>query len=594
MGILDAPPVPYSWVTKGAKPVIVDTDWWTDTGDISGLRAAFNLEKLGAITIEAITINVTYSRLPESVDAFAVWDGRPNIPIGKSYTSHTPTGTPPTYPAAFANGYPHDIGLDDVPDAVTVMRRVLAAATEPVHITAIGYLNNVADLITSPADDISDLTGAELIEANETVLWAAAGRFPSGDENNLNRTTTAAAAGDAVARTWPGTLYWFGAELGDYAMGGGSLRTTYPDDLLWTGFYNQLRYYGRPSWDNMCITACALDQIDSGEYTTVRGTCTVNSTTGANTWVSSSSGPHYYLVKAHSDYYYECQQAALMIPPAPHAAITTGVVAPTLPTIPKYGLLVSQNGRSNPLDASRITTRATRPSRSIDDADLLMHFHADDLGNWNDGSTLAVWQDRTCKHSARQTTSSAKPTYTANAGGKKCVSFFGDDAFVTDYMVSPTAYTIYASVYFSSVPAAAQTICSWDMQNLGGTYPPKHGKLTMTSAGKPSAVRFEQLSGYTDTAASAISSGTWYVLTARFDPVTAKVEIFVNGTGTGGTSIGGGTFYANGGLWIPFTIGARYADNITSEPLSGKIHELRVYSIAHTAGQISSVVSAMA
>lgn len=593
MGILDTPPVPYSWVTKGAKPVILDTDWWTDTGDISAARAATNLEKLGAISLEAVTINVTYSRLPESLDAFLKWDGRPFVPIGKSYTSHTPTGTAPTYPAAFANGYAHDIGLDDVPDAVTVMRTVLAAATQPVHIVAIGYLNNVADLLTSPADDISDLTGAELVEANETVLWVAAGRFPSGDENNLNRTTIASAAGDAVARTWPSTLYWFGAEIGDYAMSGAVLRSTYPDDLLWIGYYNQLRHYGRPSWDNMCLTACALDQIASGEYTTVRGTCTVNPSTGANSWVSSSSGPHYYLVKAKSDYYYEVQQAALMVPPNPQTTIVSGATMPHLPSVPKFGLLVSQNGRRNPLDASATVNKSRRASRSVDDDDLLAHFHADDLSNWNDSSTLAVWQDRTNKWTARQiATSGQRPTYKASIGSKTAVGFFGTAMMTTDPMVTPTAFTLYATVRFSSVPASQQSVVSWDNQNTGGTYPPKAGRLVVTSAGKPAAIRYEQLGGITDTAASALSSNTWYVLACRFDPVTAKAEVFVNGAGTGGTALTGDTYYANGGLWVPLTLGSRYSDAL-NEALNGYVHEIRVYSVAHSNAQVSAVTTAM-
>lgn len=574
------------------RPVIIDTDWWTDTSDIAGLRSATVLEQMGAIDIKAVTIDVTYSTLPSSLDAFLVWDNRRRVPIGKSHTSHTPSGTPPTYPAAFDTGYDHDVALSQVPDAVTLMRQVIAASEVPVHIVAIGYLNNIADLLESEADDASDLTGAELVAENGTVLWAAAGIFPSGEENNLTRTATASAAGATVATTWPSTLYWFGAEIGAYAMSGGILRTTYPDDLLWVGYYNQQRYYGRPSWDNMCITACALDQIASGEYTTVRGTCTVNPSTGANTWVTSADGPHYYLVKAHSDYYYECQQAALMVPPYPRTTKVTGAVMPTFPQQVAAGAITQRDGADVPLEPTRLVR--VRREATTDDPDLLMHFHADDLAAYTTGTNFPVWNDRQGNFAAKQIgTTDARPQFRTGIGGKNVVSFFGGDGLITDPMVSPSAFTLYAWVYFVTVPSAAMTIATWETQNTGGTYPPKHGRLIINASGKPAALRFEQLSAITDTAADAISSTTWTKLAYRYDPATAKAEVFVDGVGTGGTALSGGTFYANGALWVPFTIGGRYSDNLSSEPLNSNIHEMRVYSVAHSNAEITAVLADM-
>ena len=79
----------------------------------------------------------------------------------------------------------------------------------------------------------------------------------------------------------------------------------------------------------------------------------------------------------------------------------------------------------------------------------------------------------------------------------------------------------------------------------------------------------------------------------RFSKTTQKVEVLVNGTGTGGTSIGAAS-YANSGLYVPMTIGGRYYDASNVEMLNGSIRELRFYNVGHSDVQVAAVVAAMA
>lgn len=566
----------------GAVPVIIDTDWWTDASDITGLRVALSLERMGALDIRAVVLNCTVNTGPASVDALMVNDGHRWCPIGKSHTEHIPDGSPP-FQSAMQQDYAHDIGLEDqVPSALTVMRQVLADAESPVDIVAIGYCNNMADLMNSPADEISDLTGMEMIEQKVGTLWCISGAYPTGSENNFNRTEIARTTAADMCDNWPGTIVFMGFEVGDYIMSGGQLRTTHPDDIASRGLILQGAQFGRPSWDGLGVYLCAYGATASG-YSLVRGTNVVNPSTGANTFTPSSSGPHYYVVKTQSDQWYAEQQAPLIYPDGTADAAETGVQ-------------VYREGRWQAADASRRAVGQIAVREFGDDGTLVAHWHADDLNGWSNGSAFAHWPDRTGRYTARRTSPSAsRPGYYSSVGGKTAVLFDGsNDSLITDYMIAtPRDFTVYAMVRTTFVPASQICIFAWDSLNLGASYPPRQARLVLNSSGKPAALRHVLHTATTDTAASAISANTWTNVAMRFSKSTQKIEVLVNGTGTGGTSVGAAS-YANSGLRLPMTIGARYFDDLVVEMWNGYIHELRVYNVGHSDVQVAAVVAEMA
>lgn len=565
-----------------AVPVIIDTDWWTDTSDVTGLRVATSLERMGKLDIRAVVINCTFATSVPSVDALMYNDGHRWCPIGKSSTSHVPDGSPP-FQSGMHQNYPHDLGLEDqAPSALTVMRQVLEDADRPVDIVAIGYCNNLADLMNSPADAISDLTGMEMIEQKVGTLWCISGAYPTGSENNFNRTELAKTTAADVCANWPGPLIFMGFEVGEYIMSGGQLRSTNTSDPVAVALVDQGNQYGRPSWDGLGIYACAYGVTASG-YTLVRGTNVVSASTGANTFTPSANGPHYYMVKAESDQYYAEQMAPLIYATATADDSETGVQ-------------VWRDGMWQAADASKRALGSVSARAFGSDETLVAHWHAADLAGWNDGSAMAHWPDRTGRYTARQTATSAnRPLFRTSVGGRAAVTFDGsNDSMVTDFLAaSPRDWTVYALVYFASVPSAQQTIFSLDSLSLGGLYPPKAGRLVINSSGKPAGLRFANITGYTDTAASAISGTTWTNVAMRFSKTTQKVEVLVNGTGTGGTSIGAAS-YANSGLYVPMTIGGRYYDASNVEMLNGSIRELRFYNVGHSDVQVAAVVAAMA
>ena len=79
---------------------------------------------------------------------------------------------------------------DEVEDAVTVLRSTLASAEDySVVVVSLGFMTNIANLLSSPADQISDLTGRQLVEQKVSSVFIMGGVYPATDifsEFNFN------------------------------------------------------------------------------------------------------------------------------------------------------------------------------------------------------------------------------------------------------------------------------------------------------------------------------------------------------------------------------------------------------------------------
>lgn len=75
--------------------------------------------------------------------------------------------------------FPNDLDADKAPDAVELLRKLLAAEPDgSVTLVQVGFFSNLADLLDTPADSLSPLTGRQLIERKVKLLSVMAGAFP--------------------------------------------------------------------------------------------------------------------------------------------------------------------------------------------------------------------------------------------------------------------------------------------------------------------------------------------------------------------------------------------------------------------------------
>jgi hypothetical protein len=281
----------------GPVPLIIDTDIFSDAGDVGALATAFGLQLRGEAKVVGIAVNTRTSRpdvatnSSKCVAAVAQFYGAATVPIGSDTPMDgTATNTLDFIGPCAAKASPSTPAPDT---AVDMYRRALAAQPNAsVVIASIGYTENLAALLASPADAVSPLTGCALVTQKVRSLVIMAGTYPSGSgENNLIGNPTAA---QTVADGWPTKVVWSGSEVGDAVHTGNTVSTVHPTNSPVRVAYEA--FIGRGSWiDSYDLTAVyhAIRPDDTLLTEVGPGTNAVTST-GANAF-TTGAGNQYYL-----------------------------------------------------------------------------------------------------------------------------------------------------------------------------------------------------------------------------------------------------------------------------------------------------------
>lgn len=163
-------------------PVIFDTDISGDVDDVLALAMLHALADRKECELKAVTISKINPLTAPFVDAVNTFYGRGDIPIGVTRDAQKRDSKYLTL-VKTKDGrefrYPHDLlSSDNAPDAVAVLRRALAEAQDKsVVLIQVGLAANLAELVESEADEISPLTGKELIRQKVRLTSVMAGAF---------------------------------------------------------------------------------------------------------------------------------------------------------------------------------------------------------------------------------------------------------------------------------------------------------------------------------------------------------------------------------------------------------------------------------
>ena len=207
-----------------AEPVqvIFDADMDSDCDDVGALAVLHALADLGEVDILATVASSQNEWTPASIDAINSFYGRGDLPIGCPKGRGTQKKS--KYAAPIAKRFPQDMGTKNIPDAMDVYRRVLAAQPDrSVVIVTVGYLTNMADLLRLPAGDNLP-AGRELIEKKVKRWVCMGGNFigrPAVDDmklSNNNFSYDRQAALFAIPN-WPVPLTFVGREIGSVPSG---------------------------------------------------------------------------------------------------------------------------------------------------------------------------------------------------------------------------------------------------------------------------------------------------------------------------------------------------------------------------------------
>ena len=298
---------------RGPKPVIFDTDWWTDVDDACAVRLLLDAEREGKVGVLGICISAVNGTSAKSLDSFLHHEGRFELPIGADVEALDFNGEP-CYHQLIIDECNDPLARDNdgCTDCVAFYRQLLASSKKKVDIIAVGYPNALAGLLESTPDDISRLDGRRLVERKVGHLWMMAGNYPEGKENNFCRIQRSRDAGALVCSDWPTDITFLGHEVGIQVVAGGGLPE---DDLLHKVLAAHGSSAGRFAWDPMTTQlAISGDAVTEG-FSLVRGWNRVDPESGANIFVEDPEGPHSYVVMTQPAEWYAERINALLARP---------------------------------------------------------------------------------------------------------------------------------------------------------------------------------------------------------------------------------------------------------------------------------------
>lgn len=285
--------------------IIFDTDMGNDVDDALALDMLYKYVDQERISLLGISTTKRSPHCAEYIDIMNTWYGYPDIPIGvvingsdkadddkfvRAVCEMEIDGKP-----AFARSINDYASL---PSSVSLYRKILASQEDhSVDIISVGFSTNLAQLLDSPGDTYSPLTGKELVAKKVKSLSAMLGNFRDANfpEFNVNCDIPAA---QKVVNEWPTPIVVSPFEVGESILYPAS---SIQNDFTWKepnpmveGYKAYLEMpYDRPTWDLTSV----LYVVEHGKGffdESVAGTVTINEN-GYSQFTPGEDGRHIYL-----------------------------------------------------------------------------------------------------------------------------------------------------------------------------------------------------------------------------------------------------------------------------------------------------------
>lgn len=323
----------FSTVASSSAPVrlIYDTDMQTDCDDVAALGVLHALADRGEVEILATMVCVLNSWAAPCTDAINTFYGRPHLPLGQLKGSGVNLNS--TYTKGIAENFPQDTGsAAQAADAAIAYRQILAnEADQSVVILSVGYMTNLARLMNSPADAISPLTGAQLIQQKVKLWICMGGNFPNDAANgsNVNFRRDPATVIDCVAH-WSGPIVFVGREIGHNMRAGARLSQTPASNPVRRAYE---LFFGGAVRDQHCADIAAVLYAVRGlaDYWDMQSTGSVQFTgTDARfNWAATPDlAQEYLLAKMSPTIIQELLEDLMITPPGGQTRPTAAIVAP--------------------------------------------------------------------------------------------------------------------------------------------------------------------------------------------------------------------------------------------------------------------------
>lgn len=243
---------------EGPHKVIIETDMGNDIDDAIALAVALNAVNNGEMELLAVGCHKMSETPARYVDIVNTYYGQPQVESAMSLTPVKEFSSYEDYTnKPCAMGFPESKG-GVYPEPVALYRKILAEAEDgSISFVSLGFGTTLAQLLDSPADDISPLTGKELVAKKARTLSIMAGSYGEKKRAEYNVVNDIPAMKKVFAE-WPGEIVQNPFEIGKQVMFPGSVME---QNLGYEGLqpvvegyklYRQMPY-DRPSWDILSV-----------------------------------------------------------------------------------------------------------------------------------------------------------------------------------------------------------------------------------------------------------------------------------------------------------------------------------------------------
>lgn len=240
------------------KKIILDTDLGSDCDDCGALSLLHNLKKEGKCNILAVMCNMADEYSPVAVKSINSWFGNGEIPIAQTNGNiFKGADRVRVYTKYLAEEYLASNPKPHIHDVVALYRQLLAA-NKDVSIISVGFLNNIAELLKSTPDNISPLSGIELVNNSVSKIYIMGGNFSKDEQFAEYNILTDIQSAKTVSQKCPVPIVYLGWEVGKCVFTGHTLWNGSPDNPvkkayeIYAKHYNKTKPDGtfdRMSWD---------------------------------------------------------------------------------------------------------------------------------------------------------------------------------------------------------------------------------------------------------------------------------------------------------------------------------------------------------
>jgi inosine-uridine nucleoside N-ribohydrolase len=247
-----------------AQPVsiIFDTDIAPDYDDVGAMALLHAFADKGEARILATISCNTFETTGPTLSVLNKYFKRPELPIGIT-KGDKPNKDCSQQWAQFINAkYPHALkSNEEATEAVKLYRKTLVAQPDgSVTIVTVGFFTNVSNLLNSPADEFSSLTGKELIVKKvKHLVSMAASLGKDGKGGNEFNVVVDAAASRNVFNNWPTPMIISGFDIGEKILTGARLIANEKilnspvKDAYQVALMKDGNTVGRNSWDQTAV-----------------------------------------------------------------------------------------------------------------------------------------------------------------------------------------------------------------------------------------------------------------------------------------------------------------------------------------------------